>query len=169
MNPFQTGDVVTINSVAFQNVALRGDGSRCDSNNSCNCGTVNTQYTVGSWEKWNLFKQSDGSFCIANNNFPNAFLSFDGSNCSSMTGPGCGSVNLVYKTSTSCSGKEAFRFVNQGNGKYAIRSDWKPNAFLRIDGAGVTAFSGPGAGNVNGQFYSSGPQGGYEVFTITKV
>jgi len=168
LNPFQTGDVVTIRSAQFNNVFLRGT-TYCSSSAICNCGIANGQFGAGAWEKWKLTRQDDGSFCITNNNFNTSVLTLDGSNCSSMTGHGCGTVGFDYNDTGSCRGKSAFRLINQGNGKYAIRSDLYPNAYLRLDGNGLTTSHGDGGGSVNAQYYSQGPIGGYEAFIIEKA
>jgi len=132
---------------------------------------VNAQYAPPSpWESWQLIAQNDGTFCMVSVQFTNVYLSFDGSSCTSPVGPGCGTVNTIYSTAGSCHGKEAFRFINQGNGYYSIQSDWQPNAYLRIDGTGLNSPQAPGGGNVNGQYYPTGQmQGGYEVYKITKT
>jgi len=167
---FKTGDVVTIGSVKFPNVYLRVDGSNCKANNFCNCAHVNAQYTAKAWEHWKLISQTDGTYCIVSNQFPNVYLSFDGSKCTSAKGTGCGKVNAIYSTSGSCHGKEAFRFISQGNGTYAIRSDWQPKAYLRLDGNRLTHETVRGEGHVNGQFYNGTiPQGAYEIYNITKT
>lgn len=48
-----------------------------------------------------------------------------------------------------------------------------PNAFLRLDGSGVTASGGAGVGTVNCQYYSSGSyrnsQSDWEVFDLLNL
>jgi hypothetical protein len=172
--PFNNGDVVSIQSTAFPGVYLRMDSTNCSPTNSC-CGLVNTQngsqdaQGAGSWEKFKLIKQNDGTFCITANSNNNAYLSFDGSGCFQSTTSGCGLVTVTYSTAGSCGGNEAFRIVGTPNGYYGIASNWNPRAFLRIDGTGVTYAMQNGGGLVDGQYYSLGSSpSGYEAFEIIK-
>lgn len=84
--------------------------------------------------------------------FPNVFLRMDGNGVTAPVGPGAGTVNCQFGAGP----YEKFRFVDQGDGMVAIVSVQFPNVCLRMDGNGVTAFAGAGAGMVNCQF-GAGP------------
>jgi phospholipase C len=161
------GDVVSFQSVAFPNRYIRLDYTTCPSSN-CLCATANVQYSIGPWEKFNLIKQSNGTFCIRANDNNNVYLSFDGSGCTAPNGSGCGIVSAIYSTDNSCSGKEAFRFINLYNGKYGIASDWQPQAYLRLNGSNISSPQSNGGGVVNGQYYAPGTlPANWELFTIS--
>jgi hypothetical protein len=159
--------VIAIESIEFPNVYLRLDITHCSETNFCNCASaVNLQFGMYGWEKFKLVRQSNGSYCIQPYFNNNIYLSFDASSCTVAVGPGCGSWNAVYNTSGTCSGKEAFRFVNLGSNRWAVRSDWKPNAYMRADGRSITYFNVENSGTVNGQLWENEDPRGYEVFKI---
>ena len=84
-------DVMSIASVQFQGVYLRMDGSGMK---------VNCQYGAGTYEKFNLVPQSDGSVAIASLQFPGAYLYMDGSGVTQPSGTGGGTVNCQYGVGT---------------------------------------------------------------------
>jgi hypothetical protein len=112
--------------------------------------------------------------------FPQAFLRMDGSGVSQFESGGSGTVNCQFYAqgflpSPNIGYDEVFELIplgelSTGQG-YAIRSLNYPQAFLRIDGSGVTTQSGNGSGTVNCQYYRGGtyPQNNstdYEHFLI---
>jgi hypothetical protein len=114
-------------------------------------------------------------------NFSNAsrsvFLRMDGSNVTQTQGAGSGTVNCqFYAPGTvpvpEIGNFEAFELISITNVGSAIRSVNFPNAFLRIDGSGITAPQGAGVGTVNCQYYASGKYpnsvADYEVFNVTQ-
>ena len=115
-------------------------------------------------------------------NFSNAsksvFLRMDGSNVTQYQGAGSGTVNCqFYAPGTvpvpEIGNFEAFELISIPNVGVAIRSVNFPNAFLRIDGSGITASQGAGVGTVNCQYYSSGTypnsQSDWEVFELSNL
>jgi hypothetical protein len=115
-------------------------------------------------------------------NFSNAsksvFLRMDGSNVTQTQGAGSGTVNCQFYTPGTVpvpeiGNFEAFELISIPNvGGSAIRSVNFPNAFLRIDGSGITAPQIPGVGTVNCQYYAPGTYpnslADYEVFHVTQ-
>jgi len=90
----------------------------------------------------------------------------DGSGCTSMTGPGCGTVNAQYTQGP----YEEFILHQNADGKTAIESNQFRNANLRMDGSGITAFNTNGEGIVNAQYYAVGSDtGGFEEFQIVQL
>jgi hypothetical protein len=169
INPFNDGDLVTFESVYFANHFLRIDPSNCSATNACNCGVVNAQVTAGPNETHLLTKNSNGSFCIRSNVNNNVYLSFDTRQCTGSSGSGCGVVSTIYSTANSCSGREAFRFISNGNGTYGIANDCQNADYIRLDGSSISSYNSSGGGFVNGQVYSpDATSGGYEVFKIVK-
>jgi hypothetical protein len=104
----------------------------------------------------------------------NVFLRMDGSNVTQFEPGGSGTVNCqFYAPGTSpdapSSGNlEVFELISIPNVGSVIRSMAFPNAFLRLDASGVTAWQGVGVGTVNCQFYPSGTfpnsEADFEVF-----
>jgi len=85
----------------FPNAYLRVDGSSCTLFSGPGCGSVNAQYYAagsdcGGYESFNLVPVGNSQYGIQSVYFPNAYLRTDGSSCSSMTGPGCGTVDAQY-------------------------------------------------------------------------
>jgi hypothetical protein len=72
----------------------------------------------------------------------------DGSGVSQFTGPGGGAVNCQFGADAF----EKFQLVPLSDGSVAIQSVAFPGVFLRMDGSGVSQFTGPGGGVVNCQF-----------------
>jgi len=106
------------------------------------------------------------------------FLRIDGSNVTTFQGGGSGTVNCqFYAPGTvpvpEIGNLEAFELISIPNVGVAIRSVNFPNAFLRLDGSGVTASQGAGVGTVNCQYYASGTypnsQSDYEVFDLLNL
>ena len=93
---------VSIASVAFPNVFLRMDGRGVTSFSANGGGTVNCQYTAGSWERFNIGKQPDGTYNIGSAAFPNVFLRMEekygvGSDIAPRSSAGgFGKVNCQY-------------------------------------------------------------------------
>jgi len=122
---------------------------------------VNAQYGQGPWETWILQKQNDGTYCIQNNAFP-CWLSLNANSCSTMTGPGCGTVICQ----PACQAWEHFNIV-PANGALGIQSVQWPNVWLRMDGSGITSSQGNGGGIVNAQWYPNGQlPNNYELWQI---
>ena len=106
------------------------------------------------------------------------FLRMDGTNVTQYQGGGSGTVNCqFYAPGTlpvpEIGNFEAFELISIPNAGVAIRSVNFPNAFLRLDGSGVTASQGAGVGTVNCQYYSSGTypnsQSDWEVFELLNL
>ncbi|GAB3157420.1 hypothetical protein GCM10027290_58250 [Micromonospora sonneratiae] len=55
-------------------------------------------------------------------------------------------------------------FASLGNTPITIQSTFFPNVYLRMDGTGVTTFTGPGGGTVNCQF-GAGPLEKFKLHT----
>jgi len=139
-----------IQSNQFANRFIRSDGTN-----------VNVQYGQGPYETWNLQQQTDGTFCIQNNQF-SCYLSLNGNGCTTMTGDGCGSVICQ----PSCQAWEKFKII-QANGGWGIQSNNWPNVFLRLDGSSISSFNGNGGGILNAQYYPTGTlPNNYELFQI---
>ncbi len=92
----QSNGSYTIESNVFPNVFLRMDGNGVTSKTGPGGGIVNCQFGAYSWENFSLNKQSDGTYTIGSNQFPNVFLRMDGNGVTSKTGPGSGNVNCQY-------------------------------------------------------------------------
>jgi len=90
--------------------------------------------------------------------FPNAYLRMDGTGVTGFVGPGAGTVNCQFGAGS----WEKFLFVPQSDGSVAIGSLQFPGVFLRMDGTGVTGFTGPGGGQINCQFGA----GAWEKFKL---
>jgi hypothetical protein len=106
------------------------------------------------------------------------FLRMDGSNVTQFQGAGSGTVNCQsYAPGTlpvpEIGNFEAFELISIPNAGVAIRSVNFPNAFLRLNGSGVTASEGVGVGTVNCQYYSDGmypnSQSDWEVFELLNL
>ena len=96
--------------------------------------------------------------------FSGVFLRMDGSNVTQSEERGSGTVNCQFYAqgfpSPNIGNNEVFELIplgelSTGQG-YAIRSLNYPQAFLRMDGSGVTTQSGNGSGTVNCQYYPGG-------------
>ena len=73
-----TDGAVTIASVSFPNVYLRMDARAVTQFGADGGGTVNCQYGAGSWEKFRLEEQPDGTVLIGSFPFADAYLRIDG-------------------------------------------------------------------------------------------
>jgi len=106
------------------------------------------------------------TYAIESIQFSGVYLRMDGSGCTSMTGPGCGTVNAQYTQGP----YEEFILHQNADGYWGIESKQFPNAYLRMDGSGCTASNGAGEGSVNAQYYASGSDtGGYEEYEIVQL
>lgn len=141
-------DLVSIRSAQFPQADLRLDGRAVTQFAGPGAGIVNCQFGAFGWEKFRLVAQGNGTVAIESVQFPNVYLRMDGRTVTQFAGAGGGIVNCQF----GAFGWEKFRLVAQGNGTVAIESVQFPNVFLRMDGSGVTQFTGPGSGTVNCQF-----------------
>ncbi len=101
----------------------------------------------------------DTPITIRSASYTNVYLRMDGTGVTT-TGPGGGTVNCQYGTST----KEKYRARAQADGSYSFESVAFPRVYLRMDGTGVTT-TGPGGGTVNCQFLAGTP-GAYEKYKL---
>jgi hypothetical protein len=84
---------VAIASTQFANVFLRMDGSAVTQFNTSGSGIVNCQFGIGSFERFRLLPQGDGSVAIGSIQFPNVFLRMDGTGVTQFTASGSGVIN----------------------------------------------------------------------------
>lgn len=146
---------ITIRSTAFANVFIRLDGSGVTTSTDSGGGVVNCQYTAGSYEKFKVRPQTDGSYCFESAAFPNVYLRMDGSGVTSQTASGGGTVNCQY-SSGGPGPYERFHPSPQSDGSFSFESIGFPKVYLRLNGTGVTAYSASGGGIVNCQFAADG-------------
>jgi len=180
-----------IRSATSPNAFLRIDGSQVNSSNPFGSGTVNCQYygpgsqpqnQAGNDEVFGLVPLGGTVFAIHSIASPNAYLRMDGSGVAEFNGNGSGIVNCQYYTEgilpqPAAGNDEAFELVSIPDSPvFAIRSFYYANAYLRIDGSGVTSYRGIGSGIVNCQYYDStrGIQptwtpGNSEIFYISGI
>jgi hypothetical protein len=142
-----TTQVVTVASAYFPNVHLRLDGSAVTQFVSDGGGTVNCQSGAGAWERLRLRPQPDGTVAIASAEFDNVYLRLDGSAVTQFDNAGRGVVNCQFGVGT----WERFRIQSLADGTVVISSAQFNGVYLRVDGSGVTQFSGAGGGTVNCQ------------------
>ncbi|WP_084534662.1 papain-like cysteine protease family protein [Nocardia yamanashiensis] len=154
---------ITIRSTAFANVFIRMDGTGVTSATDAGGGRVNCQYTAGSYEKFRVRAQSDGSYAFESVAFPKVFLRLDGSGVTSQTEAGGGNVNCQYG-SGGVGPYEKFHLSPQPDGSFSFESIGFPKVYLRLNGSGVTAYSAGGGGIVNAQFAAEG--GIHEKFVL---
>jgi hypothetical protein len=157
----QTTRIVVIASATFAGVYVRLDGTGVTKPVGPGGGVANCQYGAGTYEKFNLITNSDGTVSFGSTVFPNVFLRLDGSGVTKPVGPGGGVANGQYTAGP----YEKFNLVTNSDGTQSIGSSVFPNVFLRMDGQGVTQPAGPGAGVLNAQ-YGIGP---WEKFRISDV
>jgi phospholipase C len=153
-----TAQLCAIRSAQFPNVHLRMDGNGVTALTGSGGGTVNCQFGAHAWEQFTLEQQSDGTVTIASSAFPNVHLRMDGNGVTATTGSGGGTVNCQFGAYA----WERFTLQQQSDGTVAIASAAFANVHLRMDGNGVTAFTGSGGGTVNCQF----GVGAWERFVI---
>ncbi|WP_327090202.1 hypothetical protein OIE66_06155 [Nonomuraea sp. NBC_01738] len=152
---------ITIQSAAFPSAHLRMDGSAVTSTTDQGGGTVNCQYGPPSpWESYRVQRQGDGSVTLESVAFPKVYLRMDGSTVTTTTDSGSGRVNCQYGNPGTY---EKFHVRDQADGSVALESAAFPKVFLRVDGAAVTSYQGPGSGTVNCQYGGAGP---YEKFFL---
>lgn len=99
-------------------------------------------------------------FTIESVQFPNVYLRMDGRGVTGFSGSGAGTVDCQFTAGP----YERFNLQEVPNQEnvFAIQSAQFPDVYLRMDGSGVTGFTGSGAGIVNCQF-TAGP---YELFLL---
>ncbi|MBB5619276.1 hypothetical protein HDE69_000312 [Pedobacter cryoconitis] len=83
----------SIESKNWPGVYLRMDGSNVP-NSPSGGGYVNLQSSVGEYEKFNIIKQSDGTYLISSVKFPGKNLRMDASGVTQTTPAGGGQVNV---------------------------------------------------------------------------
>ena len=108
-----------------------------------------------------------------------SFLRMDTSKVTGFNGSGSGTVNCQFygpgsEPVTAPGNDEVFLFVPISDTAFALRSTVSANAYLRMDGSGVTEFNAAGSGTVNCQFYAQGTQpqvapGNDEVFQFVPI
>jgi phospholipase C len=139
---------IAIESAQFSNVFLRMDGAGVTTFTGPGGGTVNCQYGHESYEAFLLEWQSEDTLAIASVEFPGVYLRMDGNGVTVPTTQGGGTVNCQWGHHS----WEAFRLEWQDDSTIAIASVQFPGVYLRMDGNGVTTFTGPGGGKVNCQY-----------------
>lgn len=93
----QTDGTYTIESNAFAGLFLRMDGSGVPTGPQGG-GIVNLQNSVGPYEKFNVIKQSDGTYVIQSVAFPGTYLRMDGTGVTSVLANGGGKINCTKQT-----------------------------------------------------------------------
>ncbi|MGN8068006.1 MAC/perforin domain-containing protein [Mucilaginibacter sp. 22184] len=94
----QPDGTYVIESNYFPGLFLRMDGSSVPNNPANGAGIVNLNNPVGPWERFNITKQSDGTYTIQSAAFANTYLRIDGSGLNSFNGNGGGRVNCQKPT-----------------------------------------------------------------------
>lgn len=160
------GDIsITIRSTAFANVYLRMDASGVTAFAGSGAGTVNCQFSAGSpgpYERFRLRRQTDGTYSIQSEAFPNAYLRLDGTGVTSQTVNGGGTVNCQFNSN---GGQyERYKLNANADGSFSLESAAFPNVFLRMKADGVTSPTDAGGGTVNAQLNAGG--GIHESFVI---
>ena len=87
---------VEIQSASFSDIFIRLDGrgmSHFDRNGG---GLVNCQYTAGTFERFYLQRESNGSFSFRSVQFPHCYIRLDGENVHSWSESGEGTVNCQW-------------------------------------------------------------------------
>ncbi|GGB17454.1 MULTISPECIES: MAC/perforin domain-containing protein [Mucilaginibacter] len=90
----QSDGTYTIESNAFAGLFLRMDGSGVPTGPQGG-GIVNLQNSVGPYEKFNVIKQSDGTYVIQSVAFPGTYLRMDGTGVTSVLANGGGKINCT--------------------------------------------------------------------------
>ncbi|MGE5673821.1 MAG: fascin domain-containing protein [Mycobacterium leprae] len=155
------GRLVTFESAAFPNVFLRLDGTGVTARTGPGAGQVNCQFGAKEWEVFRIVRQPNDVITIESLAFPGVYLRMDGTVVTAPVGPGGGTVNCQFGAYE----WEQFRLEPKGEGFFAIASVAFPGVYLRMDGNGVTAPTGPGGGTVNCQFGA----GAWERFRVATV
>ncbi|QQG27266.1 hypothetical protein JFY74_14280 [Pectobacterium carotovorum] len=159
----QSKEYFTIESVNFENVFLRIDGSGSNQQNSAGFGTVNAQYgPPGEYEKFSIETGENNISRIRSLAFPNVYLRLDGNNVNENIYSGSGIVNCQY---TPPGPWDRFYIEKNSEENFTIRSVQFPDVYLRLDGSNIDKFNPNGAGVVNGQYTPPGP---WEIFKIKK-
>ncbi|QPF87176.1 hypothetical protein IC762_13170 [Bradyrhizobium genosp. L] len=168
---------------------LRMDTSRVTSSSGAGSGTVNCQFyapgsepvtATGNDEVFLFVPVSDTAFALRSIVSANAYLRIDGASVTEFNAAGSGTVNCQYypqgtQPQAVPGNDEVFQFVAIPNSPVvAIRSFNYPNAYLRMNAAGVGSRQGNGSGIVNCQYYARGtlPQwapGNLEVFHVSGI
>jgi hypothetical protein len=157
--------------------------------NGAGSGTVNCQFyepgsepvtATGNDEVFLFVPVTDTAFALRSIVSANAYLRMDGSGVTEFNPAGSGTVNCQFyaqgtQPQVAPGNDEVFQFVPIPNSPVvAIRSVANPNAYLRMNAAGVGSRQGNGSGIVNCQFYPRGTQpqwapGNLEVFFISAI
>ena len=162
-----------LESVQFPNVYIRCAGSGVDHENSPG-GVINCQYIAGPYERFYIYPVEvtpslalEQAYVVAIRSvqFPNANVHLNGASMSHAEPQGGGVVNCQF-SGLSVSRSEAFLLGTKVDGHYHFRSEEFSNCYIRLDGRGVTKFTGPGGGTVNCQYGYAGP---YEVFYMKEI
>ena len=154
----------TFESVQFPGVYLRMDGNGVTKFAGPGGGVVNNQFGAGPWEKFCLEPNpsSPNIYTIQSVQFPGVYLRMDGGGVTKFAGSGGGVVNCQFGAGP----YEQFKIIYNGSdGSFSIESNAFSGVYMRMDGNGVTKFTGPGGGVVNCQF-GAGP---WEKFTLRSV
>ncbi|MCC8977699.1 fascin domain-containing protein [Bradyrhizobium acaciae] len=180
---------IWIRSASNRFAFLRMDTSAVTSSNCAGSGTVNSQFyspgsepitATGNDEVFFFVPVSDTAFALRSIVSANAYLRMDGSSVTEANADGSGTVNCQYypqgvQPQAVPGNDEVFQFVSIPNSPVvAIRSFNYPNAYLRMNAAGVASRQGNGSGFVNCQYYAPGslPQwtpGNLEVFHVSAI
>jgi hypothetical protein len=86
----------SIQSVQFQNVFLRIDGTGVTKPVAPGGGIVNCQFNAGPYEKYRLAAHNDASVSFESVQFPGVFLRMDGAGVTKPVAPGGGIVNCQF-------------------------------------------------------------------------
>ena len=152
-----------LGSTAFTNVFVRCDGSSVNKFQGSGSGLVNCQYTARTWEQFYIYPpemppslaadcKTPHKVVIESARWNNVYIRLDGSGMNQFLGPGGGTVNCQYGAKP----YETFYLKEEDEpGVHSIVSVPFPHCRIRIDGNGVTQYSGSGGGTVNCQYYDN--------------
>ena len=170
--------IKSLRSVAFPGVYVRCDGTGVTESIGPGGGAVNCQYKPpGSYEGFyihpveitpSLAVKSTCKVVIESAHFRNVFISLDSRGMSQPDSIGGGEVNCQSYPGP----YEKYIFTEEENKSYSFRSIQFPHCYIRLDGSGVTSWSGSGGGTVNCQWYefSSTPRPqSYEIFHVEEI
>lgn len=151
-----------IRSAFFNNCYLRLDGRGVTRPADDGGGLANCQFGIGPYETFSEVTHPEGLVSFRSLAFEEVFLRMDARNATAPRDEGSGLVNGQFGRGPF----ETFAKVENADKTHSFRSTTVPNVFLRMDGRGVVASQGPGAGRVNCQLCPNGQPGPYEKFVL---
>jgi hypothetical protein len=137
--PFKDGDKITLESTAVARTFMSTDTNDCKGKKSGEkCGDLKAHYEIDASTTFIVRLGQDGTFCLAAEDFPNAFLYMNNADECQQNSWNCADGMFIYSAGTGCANDFAWRLVGVTDNDYdcltfyGLQSVQNSQAYLRM-------------------------------------